>query len=77
MLRPAHGYLEHMLRTVPEFLHPDVPSYDVLEWATLLDSSDFSPQCWVTLAEQIDRHYYDYDGFVVRTFFGSGRNKAT
>jgi len=65
MLRPAPGYLEHMLQTVPEFHHPDVPQFDVLEWTTLWDSSDFSPACWVTLAQQIESHYYDYDGFVI------------
>ena len=54
-----------MLRDLSEFHHPDVPTYDVLEWATPLDSSDFSPACWVTLAEQIEHHYYDYDGFVI------------
>lgn len=54
-----------MLRSLSEFHHPDVPTYDVLEWSTPLDSSDFSPACWVTLAEQIEQHYYDYDGFVI------------
>lgn len=61
-LSPAHGYIENMLQTVPEFRHPDVPTYDVLEWADPLDSSDFSPASWITLAEQIEEHYYDYDG---------------
>jgi len=64
-LRPAQGYIERMLQTVPEFHHPDVPTYDVLEWAAPLDSSDFSPACWSLLAKQIEQHYYDYDGFVV------------
>ena len=57
-LRPAAGYIEGVLQTVVEFHHPDVPTYDVLEWDTPLDSSDFSPQCWIRLAEQIEQHYY-------------------
>ena len=65
VLRPASGYIERMLQTVPDFHHPDVPTYDVLEWDTPLDSSDFSPDNWVALADQIHRHYYEYDGFVI------------
>ena len=57
-LRPAAGYIEGVLQTMVEFHHPDVPTYDVLEWDTPLDSSDFSPQCWIRLAEQIEEHYY-------------------
>ncbi len=62
VLRPAQGYLEETLKTFPELNHPDVPSYDVLEWDKPLDSSDFSPASWITLAEQIREHYYNYDG---------------
>lgn len=51
-----------MLQTLPEFRHADVPTYDVLEWSNPLDSSDFSPACWIKLVEQIEEHYYDYDG---------------
>lgn len=66
LLAPSpSSYIERVLQTVPDFHHPDVPTYDVLEWSTPLDSSDFSPDCWVTLAQQIESHYYDYDGFVV------------
>ena len=30
-----------------------------------LDSSDFSPEDWVTLANQIAKNYHEFDGFVV------------
>jgi L-asparaginase len=30
-----------------------------------LDSSDFSPEDWVTLANQIGKNYHEFDGFVV------------
>jgi len=66
LLRPSGvGSLQRMLASIPELQHPDVPSYDVLEWDKPLDSSDFSPLQWCTLAEQITHFYYDYDGFVI------------
>jgi L-asparaginase/Glu-tRNA(Gln) amidotransferase subunit D len=61
-LAPTSGYLEQTLRDLPEIKHPDVPNYDLLEWASPVDSSDFTPQLWVALALQIENNYYDYDG---------------
>lgn len=49
----------------PQVAHPDVPLYDILEWDTPLDSSDFTPECWSLLAQQVGEHYYNYDGFVI------------
>jgi hypothetical protein len=63
--RPNPGQLQKVLASLPEVQHPDVPQYDLLEWAQIMDSSDFSPACWIKLAKQIERHYYDYDGFVI------------
>lgn len=65
--RPVPGHLAKALRSLPELSHPDIPQYDLLEWETIMDSSDFSPACWVKLAKQIEENYYKYDGcaFVV------------
>ena len=64
-LAPTSGYLLSALHGMPELQHADCPSFDLLEWAQPMDSSDFSPAEWATLARQIERHYLDYDGFVV------------
>lgn len=63
--KPVSGFLKKYLSDLPEMRHPDVPAFDVLEWETLMDSSDFSPACWIKIAKQIGEHYFDYDGFVV------------
>ena len=64
-LAPASGYLLSALSSMPELLHEDCPSFHLLEWPTPIDSSDFSPHHWRTLAQQVELHYYDYDGFVI------------
>ena len=40
-------------------------SYTVLEFDPLLDSSSMTPKDWETIAATVEKHYYDYDGFVV------------
>lgn len=40
-------------------------SYTVLEFDPLLDSSSMQPKDWAMIAGTIEKHYYDYDGFVV------------
>ena len=64
-LAPTSGYLQSALSAMPELQHDDCPSFTLLEWATPIDSSDFSPHHWLTLAQQVEQHYYDYDGFVI------------
>ena len=36
-----------------------------MEYDPLLDSSNIGPKDWCSLVKLIERHYYDYDGFVV------------
>jgi len=50
---------------MPELQHVDAPHWDLVEWDEPLDSSDFSPACWIKIAQQINENYFDYDGFVV------------
>jgi len=65
VLKPSKGFLQRTMANFVEMQHPDVPAYDILEWETPLDSSDFSPECWSALAAQIYENYYKYDGFVI------------
>ncbi|XP_060037069.1 60 kDa lysophospholipase isoform X2 [Erinaceus europaeus] len=40
-------------------------TYTVLEWQKLFDSSDMTISEWVQIAQTIEKHYEEYDGFVV------------
>uniref|UniRef100_A0A0G4IAA5 asparaginase n=1 Tax=Chromera velia CCMP2878 TaxID=1169474 RepID=A0A0G4IAA5_9ALVE len=42
-----------------------LPAFEVLEWESLRDSCDVSLPEWAQLARDIERHYHDFDGFVV------------
>jgi L-asparaginase len=64
-LAPTSGYLQSTLNKMPELIHEDVPTYDILEWEHPIDSSDMTPSLWAKLAKQIEENYYDYDGFVI------------
>ena len=62
---PAPGYLAEVMAKMPEFAEERVPEYTLHEYPTLLDSANMAPADWVTIGEDIERHYADYDGFVV------------
>lgn len=67
-LRPVPKFLTREIRTLAE-LDPQrssqAPHIDVLEYDALIDSSDMRPHIWVQIARDIEKHYVDYDGFVV------------
>lgn len=62
---PASGYLEELMRNVPELKHDVMPDYQVHEYRPLLDSSNMTPDDWLNIANDIATHYTQYDGFVV------------
>ena len=64
-LAPSSGYLLSTLRGMPELLHSSMPSFDVLEWPTPLDSSDFTSYDITRLCGNIAEQYYHHDGFVI------------
>lgn len=63
-LAPRPGYLANMLQQMPE-LQAAGSTFDLLEYTPLLDSSDMTPANWVQIATDIEKHYEQYDGFVV------------
>ncbi|KAL0227229.1 hypothetical protein P9112_014553 [Eukaryota sp. TZLM1-RC] len=63
--QPSAGYLQHLMELNPQFSDPKLPSYTVLEYTPLLDSSNMNQTHWITIAKDIDQHYKAYDGFVV------------
>jgi L-asparaginase len=64
-LAPAPGYLRERIATMEEFAFESMPECTVEDFEPLLDSSDFSPVEWVAIAKCIERHYLEYDAFVV------------
>ena len=59
------GYLGKAIENVSNFHHYNMPKFHVKEYSRLIDSSNVKPESWVTLAQDIIRHYDNYDGFVV------------
>ncbi|MDN4503298.1 asparaginase [Alteromonadaceae bacterium BrNp21-10] len=62
---PAAGFLSDTLANMPEFHRPEMPLFDIHEYEHLIDSSDMSPLHWQQIAEDIQQHYQDYDGFII------------
>lgn len=62
---PVAGYLEQQLRLMPEFFRQEMPSFTLHEYQPLIDSADMTPFGWQIIAEDIQRNYSLYDGFVI------------
>jgi L-asparaginase len=62
---PEPGFFEARLREAPEFRTASIPEFEVQEYDPLLDSADMSPDDWLRIAEDIERNFGSYDGFVV------------
>lgn len=62
---PVSGHLQQQLANMPEFHRPEMPSFTIHEYEPLIDSSDMTPVDWQAIAEDIQQHYDDYDGFVI------------
>src|SRR5690554_6454755 len=54
---PVSGFLTECIQRMPEFT--------IHEYSPLMDSSNMAPADWQLIAEDIQRNYSDYDGFVV------------
>ncbi len=62
---PVQDYVGAVLKTMPVFLHPDMPSYDIKEYCPLLDSSNMGLKEWNQIGQDIANCYDAYDGFVI------------
>lgn len=62
---PQNGYMEEMLGSLSELQDPSMPDYDFIEYEPLLDSSNVSVKEWCKIAEDIEKRYEAYDGFIV------------
>ena len=62
---PKVGYLEQKLLETPDFHNDRLPAWDIVELSPLLDSSNMTVREWNIIAEEIEKRYDDYCGFVV------------
>ncbi|MGG2142129.1 asparaginase [Symbiopectobacterium sp. RP] len=62
---PVSGHLQQQLANMPEFHRQEMPDFTIHEYDPLIDSSDMSPADWQAIAEDIQQHYDEYDGFVI------------
>ena len=64
-LVPTPNYFTSQILAMQEMSNDKMPYFDIIEYELLLDSACMGPSDWVSIAEDIERHYYDYDGFVI------------
>ncbi|KOC89066.1 asparaginase [Winslowiella iniecta] len=62
---PVSGHLQTQLANMPEFHRPEMPDFTIHEYQPLMDSSDMTPEDWQSIAEDIQKNYHAYDGFVI------------
>lgn len=62
---PVEGYVTDVLNSMTELNRPEMPDFTISEFSPVLDSSNMSPNDWQNIANDINKNYNDYDGFVV------------
>ncbi len=62
---PSRGFLEKKLNETDEYHHDSLPAWDIVEMSPLLDSSNMTVREWNRIAEEIEKRYDDYCGFVI------------
>ena len=62
---PVKGHLTDSINNLPEFHRAEMPEFTINEYHPLIDSSNMTPNDWQRIADDIKKHYDDYDGFVV------------
>lgn len=64
-LQPEAGFLHKLMDEMSELRRGEMPGFDIIEYDPLLDSSNLTPDDWLTLANDIAGNYEKYDGFVI------------
>ncbi|MBR2675204.1 MAG: asparaginase [Mogibacterium sp.] len=62
---PKRGFFEAELGRIKDLSSPKMPSWDLIEFDPLLDSTNMEHIHWNQIAEAVGERYYDYDGFVI------------
>ncbi|GAA4902374.1 asparaginase [Ferrimonas pelagia] len=62
---PVTGFLTESVQANPEFFRAEMPEFEIHEYDQLIDSSNMSPDDWQLIADDIQAHYDQFDGFVI------------
>lgn len=62
---PKKGYLHRVLANISELFSEGMPSYELIEFEGLCDSSNISIADWRKMAHTIEENYGAFDGFVI------------
>ncbi|MDO6446989.1 asparaginase [Colwellia sp. 1_MG-2023] len=62
---PVKGHLTESINAMPDFHREEMPDFTIHEYQPLIDSSNMTPADWQRIADDIDKNYHAYDGFVV------------
>lgn len=62
---PEKQHLTDAIMKMPDFHRDEMPEFSINEYHPLIDSSNMSPADWQRIANDIQEHYNEYDGFVV------------
>jgi L-asparaginase len=62
---PGKVHLHSALNEIANMGSSTLPSFDLIEYDPLLDSSNISLKEWIQMARDIERRYDHYDGFVI------------
>jgi len=62
---PAAGWMAQQLADMPELHQPEMPTFDLHEYAPLIDSAEMTPAHWQRIADDIAANYDSYDGFII------------
>ena len=62
---PQKQHLTDAIMKIPDFFRDEMPEFSINEYHPLIDSSNMSPADWQRIANDIQEHYDEYDGFVV------------
>ncbi|TNH06367.1 asparaginase [Testudinibacter sp. TR-2022] len=62
---PQPGFMSSYLNSLPELQRAEIPHFIVHEYDELIDSANMTPQHWQQIADDIKKHYHDYDAFII------------
>ncbi len=62
---PVAGFDELLQQKLSKQAQQNLPHFEILEFAQLIDSSNIQPSDWTRLGRTLMAHYDDYHGFVV------------
>jgi L-asparaginase len=62
---PVPGFDQMLQQKLSKQAQQNLPHFEILEFAQLIDSSNIQPSDWTRLGQTLMEHYDDYKGFVV------------